>query len=444
MGQACTQVCTLTTRFIEPADENQGVDDSLTVPVQATSKPAAEGSRGGSLCHKDNLELGQYNMERLRLGANFHVFNINLHEGEDCRQNVERYYRLCKDFKGLHVTTSCFTVWRKNKKTNGFAKVIPAIANATASPRKSGKDKDPGRPVRVFFFDDNLEWEGGETHSGICNLRDVQTGRFVDFGEGTNGFRRADSGRHTAIHYSTEYRAVLVKANILDAMEDPEYFTSLIRRFSEPGEYLIVYMDVNSTIMCNDSMQGKDWGGTLLGTLFEFIELRPKEGFDLDFTSTAGTFAALRVDKPKTMKALVKDLCGTNHIGYSAFWTEDICYSFFDELARYGELIWIGQETPLTLEAFQRLFQDHLGSIRRVTTKDGIAASWFRVAEELQKDHTVVLNSFGVDTRKVVLATAKDEKDVQQVTVNYELWDQRDVKKFESQFFNGDTPTTTV
>merc|ERR1719436_1446307 len=114
-------------------------------------------------------------MKALPVDGNHHIFDINLYEGDQAKQNVERYYTLCKNHGDLHVTTSCFAIWRKHKKTNGFAKVIPAIPVA-----------DPD-DVRIFFFDDNLEWDGQEDSPGICNLRHVHTGEFVDFCEGRNG-----------------------------------------------------------------------------------------------------------------------------------------------------------------------------------------------------------------------------------------------------------------
>merc|ERR1712007_339596 len=138
--------------------------------------------------------------------------------------------------------------------------------------------------VRVFFFDDNLEFEGTEKSSGICNLRNAETGEFIDFGEGVNGFRTARAARHTIIYYSDEYNVVLVKANILDAMEDKAYFSSIIQTYAMPDEKIIVYMDVNSTIVCNDTVQGKDLAQSLMGTMFEFVEVKGKTlPFDLEW-----------------------------------------------------------------------------------------------------------------------------------------------------------------
>jgi hypothetical protein len=174
-------------------------------------------------------------------GMKVQLYNVNLHgRTPEVRNNLELYYSMCRNQQHLHVTTSCFSVWRKSKKTNSSAKVIPAV-----------KYSDPVHhdAVRVFFFDDNLEFEGKAGSSGICNLRDVTTGDFVDFGEGDNGFTRSLAAKHTMIYSSPIYRTVLVKANILDAMENTAYFSEVIRDYTAPGEKVLVYMDVNSTIV---------------------------------------------------------------------------------------------------------------------------------------------------------------------------------------------------
>merc|ERR1711963_577395 len=114
------------------------------------------------------------------------------------------------------------------------------------------------RPSRVFFFDDNLELDG---------------------------FELGHAGRHTAILHSGEYNSVLVKANILDAIEDPDYFTRIVEEYSAPGDKIMVFMDVNSTIVCNDSVQSKDLSASLLSTMFELMELSPKAGFEFTWGS---------------------------------------------------------------------------------------------------------------------------------------------------------------
>jgi len=324
---------------------------------------------------------------------------------------------LCRDHVALQVTTSCFSIWRQNKKTNGFAKVIPAVPSTEGN-------------ARIFFFDDNLEWEGKEDSPGICNLRDVRTGEFVEFYEGRNGFCRETAARHTVIYYSPEYRNVLVKANILDAMEDPEYFVKLIERYSDPGEKLIVFMDVNSTIVCNDTVQGKALANTLLSAMFECLEFCPREPYELVFDG----HPAVKIAKPKTLKSVVKDVLSDNNEAYASFWTQEQCWRLFAELALHGVLRWSSRGDPFTLDECQKLYQEYLVSLSKVVNSDGIAASWFQVFAALKDQHSVVLNSFGVDTRKVILATVPDERRVLQVTVNYDKWGERDMHKFVGQF----------
>lgn len=373
----------------------------------------------GDMTAKDKEYLDQIGPSIECLGQpHVKIINMNLHDESQRKDNLSRYYALCKEFSGLHVTTSCFTVWRNSKKKNNCGKVIPAIAAKRA------------RGTKVFFFDDNLEWEGLEHSPGICNLRDVDTGAFVDFSIGSNGFRKSMAGRHTVIYDSPEYNNILVKANILDAMEDQEYFSKIISRFAGADDQIIVYMDVNSTIVCNDSVQGKDISATLISTMMEFIELKPIEPFTFEWD----TFEPIRVEKMKTLKTLVKDITGKDHDAYASFWSVPRCCRFFDRLATQGSICWTNGQ-PLSQEAFMTDYQQYLTSVGNDISKDGITRSWFNVFARLQAgNHTVVLNSFGVDTRKVVLATLPDEKDVIQITANYELWDERDTTKFQKQF----------
>ncbi|CAK0901514.1 unnamed protein product [Prorocentrum cordatum] len=146
-------------------------------------------------------------------GGIVNIYNFDLHNDGVRAEHLQRYYDVCRQCVGLHVTTSCFTTWRQNKKTNAYGKVIPTTSS-------SGSSTSPS--YRVFFFDDNLELDGVEAGPGICNLRDVEEGTFVDFAEGKNGYQTGRAGRHTIVMHSAEYNGVLVKANILDAIEDQE------------------------------------------------------------------------------------------------------------------------------------------------------------------------------------------------------------------------------
>ena len=129
-----------------------------------------------------------------------------------------------------------------------------------------------------------------------------------------------------------------------------------------------------------------------------------------------------------------KELTHSDHSVYTNFWNEKTCWKFFELIQEKGEIRWVGKEGTMTLDSTRKLFQEYLSSLEQVTTKDGIASSWFQVFETLKARHSVILNSFGVDTRKVTLATVSDETRVLQVAINYEVWDGRDVKKFGAQF----------
>jgi hypothetical protein len=283
----------------------------------------------------------------------------------------------------------------------------------------------------VFFFDDNLEWDGLESSSGICNLRDAGTGQFVEFGLGMNGFERETAGRHTVIHHSKEYNCVLVKANILDAVEDADYFVSIIRTYATPGEKVIVYMDVNSTIVCNDAVQSKDLSSSLLSTMFEFLELAPKDGA---FEFAWAELPPVKVEKRQTVKKLVKEITDGDIQAYRDFFNEQNCTEFLRQLLPSVYVRWAEEETPMSVDDFLRMFGEYMGTVSDGIDADGITSSWFSLYKSLKEDHAVVLNSFGVDTRKVIKATVPNENDVCLIAINYELWEKRDLDKFGAQF----------
>merc|ERR1711971_1048058 len=149
--------------------------------------------------------------------------------------------------------------------------------------------------------------DGKEDSPGICNLRDIQTGQFVEFGEGFNGFVRKCAGKYTQIHRSTEFKNVLIKANILDATEDPAYFVDLIRKFSHSDEKVIAIMDVNATILSVDSVCSKNMTAVLLGTMAEFISVEPKGPCVVEWDQQL----PVNVNRAMTLKDLVKKIA--NH-----------------------------------------------------------------------------------------------------------------------------------
>lgn len=374
---------------------------------------------------------------RLDVNPAFNIINLKMYDDrvkDDVVSNssvndelVELYYSMCAAATDLQVTTSCFTFWKKNNSTNGFAKVIPALNN------NSHNGKCNGDNVRIFFFDDNLEFDGSPlaTSAGICNLRDPAKMEFVDFAEGHNGFLRERYKYHTIVHHSSRYRNVLVKANVLDAIQDTEYYEGIIRKYSKPGEKLIIYMDVNGTIMCGDTGVGKDLSAMVLACMFELIVANPIEG--------SGDFkwndrAPVTLKKPKTLKSLLKDVTAGDAEYKSTFWKVDSCVRYMKELGDLATFKWVSNGDAVTVEEFSKQYEAYLKPVHESVTKDGIATAWFSCFEALRDEHVFVLNSYGVDTRKVVLATVSDERQVIQITVNYELWNSKDVQAYNKQF----------
>merc|ERR1712151_42694 len=79
--------------------------------------------------------------------------------------------------------------------------------------------------------------------------------------------------------------------------------------------------------------------------------------------------------------------------------------------------------------------QRYLTMMDGSATQEGIIRSWFFAWEHIQKNHgSMILNSFGVDTRKVITKTLHNELFAMSLTINFDLWDARDKKKFEDQY----------
>merc|ERR1712083_525555 len=204
----------------------------------------------------------------------------------------------------------------------------------------------------------------------------------------------------------------------------------IVRTYSRQGEKAIIFMDVNSTIICNDSVQSKDLSASLLSTMFELMELSPKVAFDFEWDSCP----PVSIQKKQSLKKLVKDITASDSEAYRSFFSEATCRSFFSQLATLADITWSDALGPLGAEEFVSMFEEYKGTISSGIDGNGITRSWFRCFDALSGEHALMLNSFGVDTRKVVLATTPDESRVMQVAVNYELWDRRDTDKFEKQF----------
>lgn len=289
---------------------------------------------------------------------------------------------------------------------------------------------DVSDAVRIFFFDDNIEWGGKPIDPGITNLRNVITGEFVTFAEGENGFRRDHHGRNTIVHHSTEFQNVLVQANILDAMEDDDYFTNIIAKYKKPDEKLVVFMDVNSTIISIDSATSKDMNQMVLGTMCEFITITPRDSFGVNWDDRG----VVKVEKPMHAKALAKKIAKDDKAFYHAFYTVENCMKLFDLVRPYADLEWSDHTDDFSSEKFVEKYERYLVTLRDSTNNSGITNSWFRVYESLKREASIVLNTFGVDTRKVLECTLEDGKKVLHITINFRNWDPKDVKAFEAMY----------
>jgi len=375
--------------------------------------------------------------EELRELNGHPVRNFDLNQG-DIHKNLQRYYEICSEASDLLVTTSCFAVWKKGKTTNGCAKVIPAVPVSSAHKTKDGSS---AHPVRVFFFDDNINLSLGQVAGaaeakGICNLRDITTGNYVDFSVGSNGFSCDTAYRHTLVHHSTQYRNVLVQANILDAMSNPDYFTSIILKYKKPGEKLVVFMDVNGTILWNDSIMGLGPDQVLLHTMFGFVEARPRQPFEF----TWGSQEPVNVEGKQNLKELLNEVAKNDNAYLANFWRKENCESFMTTLSRSADLAWVGKRGAFSATEFFSVYQDYMDELHRQDRMQGAAAcgittSWFRCFAALRESqHSVVINSFGMDTQRVVVRSAHDPRRVPHLAINFELWSDRDSAKFKAQF----------
>jgi len=341
---------------------------------------------------------------------------------------IKHYFDICKECRELMVTTSCFTPWRNARKTNGAAKVIPAV--------RAGGPDDIGQAVRVFFFDDNINLHlgGGFNVDGICNLRDVSSGEYVDFSVGKNGFAADRVFRHTVVHHSDAYGACLVQANILDAMANEDYFTSIINKYSKPGEKLIVYADVNGTLVWDDTVSGKTEAEVLMMTMFRFAEVRPRAEFHFAWEQRS----TVRVSKPVTLRQLVSEIANGDNDYYQQFWTSSNCEKFLKSICEVADIGWLYDSATLPPERFNSVYQEYLNEVRRHGTDGGVTRSWLACCRELVRaSHAVVLNSFGVDSQRVVERCVPNVQEVLHITVNYSMWGEKDLAKWNSQFAEG-------
>eukprot|EP00397_Hematodinium_sp_SG-2012_P051284 GEMP01060009.1.p1 GENE.GEMP01060009.1~~GEMP01060009.1.p1 ORF type:complete len:370 (+),score=51.18 GEMP01060009.1:212-1321(+) len=355
----------------------------------------------------------------LLMTNNTEIHNIDLHS--EPRTGVPLYFSSHKNLCGLHATTSCYSIWHDNGNTNGFAKVIPA-------PPK-------GDNYFVFFFDDNIEFHGGlQSSRGITNLREANTGEFVTFAEGQNGFAKPlRVGQNTQISPSTEYNAVLVKVNILDAMQNVRYFTDIVERYAPPGSKIVAYVDVNSTVVFGDVMTGKGKHAVVLSMMYESITLQNTNAFTISW----GENVTITVNPGfRSLKNLAKEVSGGTGPAYKEFWTLETCVPFMLLVMEHVTISCGEQQMDATL--FRKMYKEYVGAMENAVSKTGIVESWYSLCEELRRDHLIMLNTFGVDSRFVLRHTLEkfheDEHQAILTAVNYERWSTADMLAFEQQY----------
>merc|ERR1711920_764268 len=104
---------------------------------------------------------------------------------------------------------------------------------------------------------------------------------------------------------SSEYRNVLVQASILDAMSDENYFSSIIHKYPHTGEKLIVYMDMNGTILSSDTILGLSPAQLLLDAMCGIVQVRPRDTFDFTWRDQT---TSVRLEKSQTLRKLMSQL----------------------------------------------------------------------------------------------------------------------------------------
>jgi len=364
------------------------------------------------------------------------LFNLDLHTG-DTLQTLRSYFHFCCQCRDLFVTTSCFAAWKKEKCTNGSAKLIPAVPAGGCG----GNGAPGGEPCCVFFFDDNINLHlasaGAPGTKGICNLRDVNTGEYIDFSVGSNGFVCERLFRHTLVHHSTRYRNVLVQANILEAMSNADYFTSIIEKYSHPGEKLIIYMDVNGTILWSDSIMGLGPTELVLEAMASLTQVRPKAAFEFVWPDCP----PVKVEKPVDLKQLMNDISRDNKQVFASHLKLDTAVGMLRILEPRAEFGWGELVETFSPEEFGSAFDAYMVELRKQDSGEGVVGhgitrSWFRCLQKCKEaGHALVINSFGMDTQAVVRRSTPEEASrVMHVAVNFEMWSERDTTKFLAQF----------
>merc|ERR1712060_942127 len=103
------------------------------------------------------------------------------------------------------------------------------------------------------------------------------------------------------------------------------------------------------------------------------VEVQPKEKFTLQFES----LPELGVQKPTTLKQLVRDLTKQDNAYYHRFWSTNECGRFLQHVSTLTEVIWSPSGEKLTEDRFWSMYDKYNKLLDSHPTVEGIALSWF-------------------------------------------------------------------
>eukprot|EP00451_Oxyrrhis_marina_P019847 CAMPEP_0204342744 /NCGR_PEP_ID=MMETSP0469-20131031/24368_1 /ASSEMBLY_ACC=CAM_ASM_000384 /TAXON_ID=2969 /ORGANISM="Oxyrrhis marina" /LENGTH=236 /DNA_ID=CAMNT_0051327719 /DNA_START=41 /DNA_END=748 /DNA_ORIENTATION=- len=193
-------------------------------------------------------------------------------------------------------------------------------------------------------------------------------------------------------------------------------------------------MDINSTVVFNDIMSGKEATPVLLSALYECTAISKiwptKEGGQFQWDADHG----VKIKQGMTFKKLAKSLFPQKK-QYNEFWTLDNCAMLIQRMQEdFGaRLVWGDNVEMPGAEDFRRLFCTFESKLVR-TVRKGIVRSWFELYRKYRKEHLIMLNTFGVECRRLILETVKREDKVTLWTVNYQQWEPFDQERFKEQY----------
>jgi len=178
-----------------------------------------------------------------------------------------------------------------------------------------------------------------------------------------------------------------------------------------------------------------------------FVEVRPRHTFDFAWEGEA----PVTIAGPTSLKALIQEIARGSTKAFAAHLKMDGISRMLAQLAVDADFAWGRQAAAVcSHEEFLASFRTYLSELQTCrgggvgatgAGATGITESWFRCMRKCRDaGHAVVINSFGVDTQEVVRRSAPSRAgDIVHVTMNFEMWSDRDAKMFAGQF--DDPPT---